>query len=76
MIDGDDDGEGAAIVSIDGRDYPRVRLGEEREPEESPCPGCGAYYGALHEWGCDIEECPRCGGQRIRCGCTDAPRAG
>jgi len=63
-------------VYIDGREWTRVRFGEERDLEDSPCPGCGVYYGDLHTPGCDVEQCPRCGAQSIRCGCEDAPHAG
>jgi hypothetical protein len=47
----------------------RLRVGEETPPCESPCPGCGAYYFALHEDGCEYEQCPRCGGALARCDC-------
>jgi hypothetical protein len=39
-------------------DRPRVRVGLEREPVESPCPGCGAYYFDFHEIACEYEERP------------------
>jgi hypothetical protein len=38
-----------------------------------PCPDCGAGAGEVHEPGCDIEQCPRCGGQLIACGCRRKP---
>jgi rRNA maturation endonuclease Nob1 len=48
----------------------------ERDPEESPCPGCGVYYFDLHQPGCEFEECPVCGGQVVACTCFDAPKPG
>ncbi len=63
-------------IVVDGKEYARIRLGEEHSPEESPCPACGAYYFDEHVPGCEIEECPACGGALARCGCADAPHGG
>ncbi len=64
-----DDDEEVDTVSVDGVELARLRVGEERPPSDSPCLGCGAYYGALHASGCDYEQCPRCGGQLASCAC-------
>ena len=33
------------------------------------CHDCGAKEGQIHEYGCDMERCPFCGGQLIICHC-------
>lgn len=63
-------------MRIDGKDYARVPFGGERDREDSPCPGCGVYYGDEHDPGCEVEECPRCGGPLAKCTCFGAPHAG
>lgn len=36
--------------------------------EKKNCHDCKAKPGKLHEWGCDTERCPWCGGQLLSCG--------
>jgi hypothetical protein len=47
---------------------PRLLVGEETPPCESPCPGCGAYFFTPHADGCEYEQCARCGGRLVDCG--------
>lgn len=35
------------------------------------CGDCGVLPGGYHHFGCNIEQCPRCAGQLISCGCPD-----
>ena len=65
----DDEDDEAPTVSIEGVELARLRVGEERPPSDSPCPGCAAYYVALHATGCEYEQCPACGGQLVSCNC-------
>ena len=35
------------------------------------CYDCNIKHGGFHHPGCDIERCPKCGGQIISCGCLE-----
>lgn len=61
--------------------YRRIRCGNEThmahltpEPGEL-CHDCGCAWGEYHVFGCDSEECSRCGGQAFCCDCDDSADA-
>jgi len=37
--------------------------------DNTRCHDCNVAPGGYHHPGCDMERCPRCGGQLISCGC-------
>ena len=50
----------------------RILCGSESNAvltKDDHCPECGTVKGMRHHKGCDLEECPKCGGQMIACGC-------
>jgi TIR domain len=55
--------------------FDRVRYSKEKwwkhEKQRPPptCHDCAVLPGQYHVPGCDMEECPACGGQQIGCGC-------
>ncbi len=41
---------------------------------ENKCPNCEAPSGCLHIIGCNVERCPECGGQSIKCVCKEVEK--
>jgi hypothetical protein len=54
---------------ISGERYERIRFGEEGYPVNEVCSDCAAAKSQFHCIGCDVERCPKCGGQAIYCDC-------
>ncbi len=58
------------VLHDSGRPVPMVRWGKERGwTARGRCDDCGVMPGRFHHLGCDVQSCPRCGGQMLTCGC-------
>lgn len=52
--------------------YNPIKFGDEDGYdilEYERCHDCNVAKGGYHHVGCDMERCPKCGGQLISCGC-------
>lgn len=70
-------------IRISGKIYPRISYGHELRflavdpmwhedlvDSKRSCHDCGIKVDGIHHAGCDMEECPKCHGQLIACGCS------
>jgi hypothetical protein len=62
------------VLHVGGIPLPVARFGAELRHPTPPgwvgrCHDCGVELGGYHHLGCDMTECPRCGGQLLSCGC-------
>ncbi len=58
-------------LTIDGKEYQRIPYANPHHPDPHYCHDCNTPLGQLHHLGCDMERCPKCGGQLIACGCWE-----
>ena len=56
-------------ITIGGKDYRRIRFGDDGWTGNKRCHDCGCEVGGIHHQGCDVERCPKCGLQLISCDC-------
>lgn len=59
--------------TVEDIEYPRIKFGKETEEDnvyrKSHCGDCSVKQGYYHALGCDLEVCPKCGGQAVSCDC-------
>lgn len=64
----------AILIDEDGNQYQRIPYGKElgfnAEYASKYCCDCAAAIGEFHYKLCDIEVCPKCGGQLLSCSCN------
>ena len=60
--------------------FKRIPFGDVREgwsiqdlDPDARCHDCGCTFGHLHHPCCDMERCPKCGGQLLSCECMAPP---
>jgi hypothetical protein len=70
------DAQNITTLIANNKSYPRVKYGDEniwlevdKDFSNIPCHDCAALKGQYHVAGCDMEQCPKCGGQLFGCEC-------
>lgn len=59
------------ITFADGEETEPIPFGSGlNQDPHGKCHDCGAFPGHYHHPGCDMEKCPRCGGQYFICECA------
>jgi len=61
-------------IKINGESYIPIKYGDEGNDwfdSNEICHDCGVIKGGYHHPGCDVEKCPKCGGQLIGCDCMN-----
>ncbi len=61
----------ARFVELAGERYERLPYRPPRSQRDAAlrCHDCGVRPDGFHHFGCDMERCPRCGGQLFCCDC-------
>lgn len=65
-----DVGAGCKVVAFDDFADKKVRERIPYTEGKDHCHDCNVRPGQFHHPGCDMERCPKCGGQAIGCDCT------
>lgn len=69
---------GQNMVTVDGcTGNKKIEFSDGSQLDSSPydgsgglrCPDCNVFTGHRHHPGCDMEKCPKCGGQLVSCRC-------